>query len=83
MKAAMLDARAVFDQEIAKKFSESNMRVQGFRNSDEYKNAVKRYEDKLTMIVEGKPREQVRREPLTADQIRAEAKRRAEQRKAP
>lgn len=83
MKAAMLDARAVFDQEIAKKFSESNMTVQGFRNSDEYKNAVKRYEDKLTMIVEGKPREQVRREPLTADQIRAEAKRRAEQRKSP
>jgi hypothetical protein len=77
MKSAMLDARAAFDQEVAKKFEESGMRVQQFRNSSEYKNAVKRYEDKLTLIVEGKPREKV--QGLSADQIRAERARRSGQ----
>ena len=76
MKAAMLDARAAFDQEVARKFQDSGMKVQQFRNSSEYKNAVKQYEDKLTMIVEGKPRAQASREGLSADQIRQEAQRR-------
>ena len=78
MKAAMLDARAAFDQEVARKFQDSGMKVQQFRNSSEYKNAVKRYEDQLTQIVEGKPREQAKKQGLTADQIRAEKARRGE-----
>ena len=77
MKADMLDARAAFDQEVARKYEDSGMSVSQFRRSPEYRNAVKQYEDKLTLIVEGKPREEAKKQGLTADQIRAEAARRS------
>ena len=79
MKSDMLEARARFDRDVARKFEESGMKVSQFRNSQEYKNAVKRYEDQLTLIVEGKPREQAKKQGLSADQIRAERARRSGQ----
>jgi hypothetical protein len=79
MKSDMLEARARFDREVARKFEESGMKVSQFRKSQEYENAVKRYEDQLTLIVEGKPREQAKKQGLSADQIRAERTRRSGQ----
>jgi hypothetical protein len=79
MKADMLDARARFDREVARKFEESGMKVSQFKKSPEYLNARERYHDRLTLIVEGKPREQARKQGLSADQIRAERARRSGQ----
>ena len=76
MKANMLDARAKFDSRVANLYAErpAGQSVTQFRQSPEYRNAVKKYEDELTLIVDGKPRS--RASGLSADQFKAEAARR-------
>lgn len=76
MKSNMLDARAKFDARVANLYAErpAGQTVTQFRQSPAYRDAVKKYEDELTMIVEGKPRSKA--SGLSADAFKAESARR-------